>query len=65
METSRFTRRTDDFVNTPELARPYYVDVKDGILKPVSPEQPMYNLFLIFRICLLHFGKREEINLTI
>lgn len=41
MEKSHFVRRTDDFANTPEIARPYYIDVRDGLFKPVNPEVPL------------------------
>lgn len=41
MEKSRFVRRNDDFVNTPEIARPYFVDTDNGTLIPVRPELPI------------------------
>lgn len=41
MEKSRFVTKTDDFANTPEIARPSYVDFNDGTVVPVNPQLPM------------------------
>lgn len=41
MDRSRFVKKTDDFANTPEIARPYYVDINDGTVVPVNPKLPL------------------------